>query len=108
MGSKDYFNWQENMERCQHESERQVQALLQETRRLKEENEVLHIQVSSSAPPRSPQPKSQCANSRRNKKATYLGNADFLHVEEGMQPEQTSPLVFHAQQDESFDSTRVS
>ena len=53
MGSEDYFNWRENMERRQCESERQMQALLQETRRLREKNEVLRIHVSSSAPPRS-------------------------------------------------------
>ena len=54
MGSEDYFNWRESMERHWRESEKQMQALLQETRRLKEENEVLRIQVSSSAPLRSP------------------------------------------------------
>ena len=80
MGNEDYFNWHENMERRQHESERQMQALLQEIRRLREENEVLHIQVSSSAPPCSPQPRSQRANSRQNEEATYPRNVDFLHA----------------------------
>ena len=41
------------MERRQSESDRQMQALLLETRILGEENEVLRIQVSSSGPPRS-------------------------------------------------------
>lgn len=53
MGSEGYFDWRENMERRQQESERQVLALLHETRRLREENQVLRIQVSSSGPPHS-------------------------------------------------------
>ena len=53
MGSEDYSDWHENMERRQQESEQQVQALLHETRRLRKENEVLRIQVSSLGPPRS-------------------------------------------------------
>ena len=43
IGSKGYFNWHESMHRCQQKSERQMQALLHETRRFREENEVLHI-----------------------------------------------------------------
>ncbi|KAL6319796.1 hypothetical protein AAG906_036858 [Vitis piasezkii] len=75
MGNEDYFNWRENMERRQRESKRQVQALLYQTRRLKEENKVLRIQVSSSAPPR------RMRNSRQNEEATYPRNVDFLHAE---------------------------
>ncbi|RVW28618.1 hypothetical protein CK203_100863 [Vitis vinifera] len=47
-GDEGYFEWRETMERRQLESERQMQALLQETTRLREENAVLRIQVSSS------------------------------------------------------------
>ena len=43
MGDEGYFDWRENMERLQQEREQQVQALLQETRRLREENDVLMI-----------------------------------------------------------------
>lgn len=43
MGSEDYFDWHENMKRLQQESERQVQALLSKTMRLKENNKVLRI-----------------------------------------------------------------
>lgn len=46
MGSEGYFDWRKSMERHQRENERQVQTLLQETRRLREENDVLRIQVS--------------------------------------------------------------
>ena len=45
-GKEGYFEWRDNMERQQRENERQVQTLLQETRRLREENDVLRIQVS--------------------------------------------------------------
>ncbi|RVX16518.1 hypothetical protein CK203_006233 [Vitis vinifera] len=108
IGSEDYFNWRENMERRQRKNERQMQVLLHETRRLREDNEVLCIQVSSSTPPRSQQPKSQCANSNQNEEVTYPRNAEFFHNEQGMQSEQKSPLACHVQPDESFDSTRVS
>ena len=53
MGSEGYFDWRESMEKHQRESEWQMQALLHETRRLREENEVLRIQVSSLGPPHS-------------------------------------------------------
>ncbi|KAJ9691537.1 hypothetical protein PVL29_013653 [Vitis rotundifolia] len=59
MGSEDYFDWRKSMERRQQESERQVQALLQKTRRLRKENKVLRIQVSSLGTPRSRQPRSR-------------------------------------------------
>lgn len=42
-GSEGYFDWRESMKRRQRESEWQVQVLLQETRRLRKENEVLRI-----------------------------------------------------------------
>ena len=42
-GDEDYFEWREAIERRQLESERQMQALLQETTRLREENVVLRI-----------------------------------------------------------------
>nr|CAN65304.1 hypothetical protein VITISV_042318 [Vitis vinifera] len=51
-GDEGYFEWREAMERRQLESERQMQALLQETTRLREENAVLRIQASSSGPSR--------------------------------------------------------
>ncbi|KAL6319687.1 hypothetical protein AAG906_026752 [Vitis piasezkii] len=65
--------WELSLQRLKGES---ILTLLQETRRLKKENEVLRIQVSSSAPP-------------------IVHNLKI-------------PLVCHPQQDESFDSTRVS
>ena len=107
MGNEDYFNWCESMERCQRESERQMQALLHKTRRLREENEVLRIQVSSSGPLHSRQPRSQRTNSRQNEEAMYPRNVEFLYNEQGMQPEQRFSPACHAPQDESSNSTRV-
>ncbi|RVW14720.1 hypothetical protein CK203_092640 [Vitis vinifera] len=52
-----YFEWRETMERRQLESERKMQALFQETTRLREENAVLRIQVSSSGPLRDQRPR---------------------------------------------------
>ena len=63
-GSEDYFDWRESIERRQRKNERQVKVLLQETRRLREENEVLRIQVSFTSPSRSRQPRSHRTNSR--------------------------------------------
>ncbi|RVW83521.1 hypothetical protein CK203_054203 [Vitis vinifera] len=85
IGSEDYFNWHENIERRQRESDKQMQALLHETRRLREKNEVLRIQET-----------------------TYPRNAEFLHNEQGMQPEQRSPPTCHVQPDENSNSTSVS
>ena len=91
MGSEDYFNRRESMERRQRESERQMQALLHETRRLREENEVLRIQVSSSGPPHSHRPRNERTNSRENEEATYPRNAKFPYNKQGAQPEQRYP-----------------
>ncbi|RVW44247.1 hypothetical protein CK203_099616 [Vitis vinifera] len=43
MGDEGHFDWRKTMERLQLESERQMQSLLQEIRRLREENDVLQI-----------------------------------------------------------------
>ena len=46
-GDKGYFEWRSDMERRQQENERQMQILLQEIRKLREENNVLRIRSSS-------------------------------------------------------------
>ena len=76
MGDEGYFDWRESMERRQEESEWQLQALLQETRRLRKENDVLRIQVSSSGPPCDQWLRGQGTNSRHNQEATYPGNVE--------------------------------
>ncbi|KAL6332485.1 hypothetical protein AAG906_008516 [Vitis piasezkii] len=95
MGNEGYFDWRENMERHQQESEQQVQTLLRETRRLQEENDVLRIQVSSSGPSRSRQPKSQRTNSKQNEEVQEV------------QLEEKFPLTCPTLLDESSDSTRI-
>lgn len=108
MGDEGYFDWRENMERPQRESEWQVQALLQETRRLRKENEVLQFQASSSGPPHSQQPRSRWTNSSQNEEAWYPGNAESLSNEYGIRPYERPLPPCHAPQDQSSDSTRVS
>ncbi|RVW60830.1 hypothetical protein CK203_033462 [Vitis vinifera] len=48
MGNENYFDWRENMERHQQESERQVQALFCETRKLEKERRVAYPGMKSS------------------------------------------------------------
>ena len=102
-GDEGYFEWCENMERQQRESERQVQALLQETRRLREENVVLRIQVSSEPPP-CQQPRSPGCN----QEAMYPKYASPLVGMHGAWLSEEPIHVHRAPREESFDSTRIS
>ncbi|RVW51276.1 hypothetical protein CK203_075451 [Vitis vinifera] len=95
------------MERHQQESEQQVQTLLRETRRLQEENDVLRIQVSSSGPSRSRQPKSQRTNSKQNEEVSFPRNAKFPYDSQEVQLEEKFPLTCPTLLDESSDSTRI-
>ena len=45
-GDEGYFEWLNSMERRQRENERQMQILLQETKKLRKENNVLRIRSS--------------------------------------------------------------
>ena len=108
MGSDDYFDQRENMERRQQESKRQVQSLLCEIRRLREEIEVLRIQVSSSSPPCSRQPKSQRTNSKQNEKMSFPKDAKFISGSQEIRPKEKFPPTCQALLDESFDSTHIS
>ena len=100
MGDESYFDWRETMERRQQESERQVQALLQETKRLTEENDVLRIQVSLSGPPRDQRPRGQGINSRHNHEATYPGNVKPSPNVHGVWPNEGPLPTYRAPQDE--------
>ena len=71
MGSDDYFDWRERMERRQWESERQVQSLLCEIRRLKEENDEFSAQVLSSGLSHNWQQKGQRATLRQNDEVSF-------------------------------------
>ena len=84
------------MEKRKLESERQVQVLLQETRRLKEENDVLRIQVSSSGPPHDQRPRGQGTNSKHNQKTMYLGVTEIAPDMRGEGPSERPLPTYHA------------
>ena len=77
-GGEGYFEWREAMERRKLESKRQMQALLQETTRLREENTVLRIQASSTGPSHGQRSRGQGANSRPDPESIYLGIAGVI------------------------------
>nr|CAN74662.1 hypothetical protein VITISV_037671 [Vitis vinifera] len=84
MGSEDYFDWRESMERRQRESEQHVQSLLHETRRLKEENDKLCAQVSSSSPSHKRQPKSLWPKPIKTDLAKWDQNHGSTHPIDGI------------------------
>ena len=96
------------MERRQQESERQVQALLHKTRRLWEENDMLRIQVSSSGPSHSRQPKRQQMNFKQNKEVSFPVNEKFSPDSQEVRPEEKFPPTSPTLLDESSDSTCIS
>ena len=78
-----------------------MQTLLRKTRRLSAENEVLHIQVSSSGRPYSRQPKSQRTNPKQKEEVFFPNSQEAL-------PEEKLPLTVPTPLDENSDSTRIS
>ena len=107
-GDEDYFEGREAMERRQLESERQMQALLQETTRLREENAVLRIQASSSGPSRGQRSRGQGANSRPDSESINPGTTGVVpEVRNNRSQERPTPM-HQAPQDESSDSTHLS
>ena len=85
-----------------------MQALLQETRRLREENDVLRIQVSSSGPPRDQLARGQGTNSGYNQEATYLRIVEIAPDMHSGQLNELPLPMYRAPQVESSDYTRVS
>lgn len=96
------------MERRQREKGRQVKVLLQEIRRLRDENESLQIQVSLAGPSRSRQPRSQRTNSRQNEEAMYPGNAKSPPNEHEVRPNERPLPAYYVPHEESYDSTCIS
>ena len=85
-----------------------MQALLQETRRLREENAVLRIQVSSSGPPHNQRSRGQGVNFRLNPESVCPGTTGVIpDMRDERSREQPVP-TYHAPQDESSNSTRLS
>ena len=107
-GDEDYHEWLEAIERRQLESERQMQALLQEIARLREENVVLQIQASSTGPPRGQRSRGQGANSRPELESIYLGTAGAIPESCNVRPQGQHTPMHQAPQEESSDSTRLS
>ena len=107
-GDEGYFEWRETMERRQLESEQKMQALLQETMRLREENVVLRIQVSSSGPPHDQQSRGQGVNSRPNLESVNPGTTRVIPDMRDERSWERPMPTYHAPQDESLDSTRLS
>ncbi|KAJ9694975.1 hypothetical protein PVL29_010453 [Vitis rotundifolia] len=107
-GEEDYFEWHQAIETRQLESERQMQALLQETARLREENAVLRIQASSTRPPRGQRSRDQGANSRPDLESIYPGIAGAIPETCNVRPQVRHTLMHQAPQEESSDSTRLS
>ena len=108
MGSECYFDWRENMERCQQESKWQVQSLFHETRRFREENEVLCIQVSSSGPLVADNLKTIEQTPNKMKNVSFPKNARFLSGSQEIRPKEKFPPVCQALLDESSNSTCIS
>ena len=77
-GEEDNYEWRQAIEIRQLASEQQMQALLQETARLREENIVLCIQASSTRPPRRQCSRGQVANLRVDPESIYLGTAGAI------------------------------
>ncbi|KAJ9677746.1 hypothetical protein PVL29_022620 [Vitis rotundifolia] len=90
IGDEGYFDWREK------------------TRRLRQENNVLQIQASSSGPSHSQHPRSQQVNSKRNDEVVYPEHAESLLGEHDARLD-ARPLTTHNDLlNESSDSTRVS
>ena len=87
-GGEDHLEWREAIKRQQLESERQMQALLQEIARLREKNVVLRIQASSTGPPRGQRSRGQGANSRHDPESIYPGIAGAIPETGNVRPQE--------------------
>ena len=101
-GEEDNSEWRQAIERKQLASERQMQALLQETARLREENAVLRIQASSMGPPRRQHSRGQVANSRLDLESIYPGTAGAIFETYNVRPHERHTPMHQAPHEESF------
>lgn len=85
-----------------------MQSLLRQTRRLKEKNEELHVQMSSAGSSQSQKPQSQWIVSRRTDKTSFLGNAEFYSSNHTTRSEEEFSPAFQVQLDKGIDSTILS
>ncbi|RVW63304.1 hypothetical protein CK203_058751 [Vitis vinifera] len=91
------------MEKRQRENEQQMQILLQETRRLREENNVLRIQGSSQ-----PQRHQRMQDPYYDQEAPFPREVSPTLGTHETWPNETSVHAHHVRRDESSGSTRVS
>ena len=107
-GEENNSEWRRAIERRQLASKRQLQALLQETERLREENAVLRIQASSTGPPRRQRSRGQVANSRPEPESIYPGTAGTIPEACNVRPHEPHTPMPRAPREESSDSTHFS
>ena len=107
-GEEDNSEWRQAIERRQLASKRQLQALLQETERLREENAVLRIQASSKGPPRRQRSRGQVANSRLDPESIYLRTVGAIPETYNVRPHEPHTPMHRAPHEESSDSTHLS
>ena len=104
---EDNSEWRQAIERRQLASERKMQALLQETARLREENVVLRIQASSTGPPCRQRSRGQVANSRPDPESIYPGTAGAIPETCNVRPHERHTPMHRAPREESLDSTHL-
>ena len=107
-GKEDNSEWRRAIERRQLASERQLQALLQETVRLREKNVVLRIQASSTGSPRRQHSRGQVANSRPDPELIYPGAAGAIPETCNDRPHEPHTPMHRAPHEESSNSTHFS
>ncbi|RVW27404.1 hypothetical protein CK203_095434 [Vitis vinifera] len=102
-GDESYFEWRGSMERRQRENERQMQILLQETKRLREENNILRIRSSSQ-----PQHYQRMQDPCHNQGVPLPREASPTLGAHEAWPSETPVHTRHVRRGESSGSTRVS
>ena len=102
-GIESHFEWRDTMERWQRENEWQTQILLQETRKLREENNVLRIRSSPQ-----PQHYQRRQDPCHNQGAPFPREASPTLEAHEAWPSETPVYAHHVRRDESSGSTRVS
>ncbi|RVX15167.1 hypothetical protein CK203_007914 [Vitis vinifera] len=107
-GEEDNSEWRRAIERRQLANERQLKALLQEIEKLREENAVLRIQVSTSGPPRRQRSRGQVANSRPEPESIYPGTVGTIPEAYNVRPHEPHTPMPRVPGEESSDSTHFS
>ena len=107
-GEEDNFEWRRAIERRQLASERQLQALFQETEKLREENAVLRIQASSTGPLHRQRSRGQIANSRPEPESIYPGTTEAVPKTSNVRPHEPHTPMHRVHCEEGSDSAHFS